>query len=467
MFVITMVKNYILLFFSLLALFSSAQNNSCPTVLSFDQMQKLQAFQQRLENGEVILNKKAIKYVPVKIHIIGNKNGIGYYPVSFLLQTLCELNIRFIPTGFHFFLSDVVSYLNDDELYEGNSDAIWNRAGGYKDSKAVNIFFHGGGMQWCGVYFGGVDVIFIKNSCQLTDATTLTHELGHFFTLPHTFSGWEGGNTPPNIEKIDGSNCRTAGDGFCDTKADYVSVRWSCPLYSNLKDPNGVIFKPDSSIYMNYASDNCHSRFSNEQMLAMQNDLQGRNIAVPTVDLRSLPAPQKIAPLPGATNINANEVKLNWRAVPGAFAYHLQIARFGNWEYLNYDQLIYDTSAVADLFGDWPYAWRVRAITVANTCSSFGTVDTFSTHESPASINEIGNDMKGLLYPNPSEIGQTILIKTPIGTQVILCNSLGQTVTIFEPSTKAEIELKIAEAGIYFVVFKTSENTFVKRLLVQ
>jgi hypothetical protein len=44
---------------------------------------------------------------------------------------------------------------------------------------------------------------------------------------------------------------------------------------------------------------------------------------------------------------------------------------------------------------------------------------------------------------------------------------LGQTVTKFEPSTKAEIELKIAEAGIYFVVFKTSENTFVKRLLVQ
>jgi hypothetical protein len=202
-------------------------------------------------------------------------------------------------------------------------------------------------------------------------------------------------------------------------------------------------------------------------MLAMQNDLQGRNIAVPTVDLRSLPAPQKIAPLPGATNINANEVKLNWRAVPGAFAYHLQIARFGNWEYLNYDQLIYDTSAIADLFGDWPYAWRVRAITVANTCSSFGTVDTFSTYESPASLNEIGKDMNGLLYPNPSEIGQTILIKTPIGTQVILCNSLGQTVTKFEPSTKAEIELKIAEAGIYFVVFKTSENTFVKRLLVQ
>jgi len=461
-----MVKNYILLFFSLLALFSTAQNNSCPTVLSETQIQKLKAFQQKLDQGEVILNKKAMQFVPIKIHIVGDKKGVGYYPISFLLQTICELNTRFIPTGFHFYLSSNVSYINDDELYQGNSDAIWNRAEDFKDPEAVNIFFHGAGMQWCGVYFGGVDVIFIKNACQLSNATTLAHEIGHFFTLPHTFSGWEGGNIPFNIEKIDGTNCRNAGDGFCDTKADYVGERWSCPLGKNLKDPNNVLFKPDSSLYMNYALDACHSRFSNEQMLAMQNDLKDRKIALTNVNLTNLPAPTKISPLPGATKLNANEVTLSWNAVPGAFAYHVQIARFGNWEYLNFDKLVYDTSAIADLFGEWQYAWRVRAITAANTCTSFGVVDTFSTFELPAGMQEMGTEKFGAVYPNPVQAGENIQIKTIIGTEVILYNSLGQAIAKIEPNGKTQLDLKIAEPGMFFLVFKSEENSYVKRLVV-
>jgi hypothetical protein len=108
------------------------------------------------------------------------------------LQTLCELNERFLPTGFHFYLADSISYINDDELYMGNSDAIWMRSEDYKLQGAVNVFFHGTGMQWCGVYFGGVDVVFIKNSCQGTNATTLTHELGHFFS-PSSYFSWLGG----------------------------------------------------------------------------------------------------------------------------------------------------------------------------------------------------------------------------------------------------------------------------------
>lgn len=462
-----MMKKYIVLFFSLLSLFSQAQNLSCPSVFTEQQKSNLKAFQQQLENGQVNLGKKAMQYVPIKVHIVGNEKGVGYYPVSFLMQTLCELNERFIPTGFHFYLESEIDYINDVELYIGDNNAIWEKSEAYKSSTAVNLFFHGISDVWCGVYFGGVDVVYIRNSCQGPNATTLSHELGHFFGLMHTFYGWEGGNTPTEIEKIDGTNCRSAGDGFCDTKPDYVGERWNCPLGKNLVDPNNVVFKPDSSLYMNYALDACHKRFSNEQMLAMQNNLSSRGIAKTSADISNLPPPQKLYPVPGDTSVNADYVELSWKAVPGAFAYHVEIARFGDWNYLNYDQLIFDTAVVVDLFGHWPYAWRVKAITAANTCSSFGAVDTFTTRELPAGITQVYKTNEAFLYPNPVSLGQKVYFKTNGETEVHVYSSMGKLVAKLEANFQSEISIDLPVAGMYFVVFKNAQGSLTKRLVVQ
>lgn len=460
-------KIIIILFYSLLGLFAHAQNNFCETKLSEQQLKNLRNFQQKLELGQVNLQKKAIQYVPLKIHIVGNQQGVGYYQIKQLMQTLCELNERFLPTGFHFYLADSISYINDDELYMGNSDAIWMRSEDYKLQGAVNVFFHGTGMQWCGVYFGGVDVVFIKNSCQGTNATTLTHELGHFFSLPHTFLGWEGGDTPGNIEKLDKSNCRNAGDGFCDTKADYVSQRWGCPLAWNLTDPNNVTFKPDSSIYMSYSSDNCQSRFSQEQMLAMQADLQQRGIASGIADTRLLPSPQKIYPSSNQTQVNAKNVVLQWKKVDGAFAYHLQVARFGAWEYLNIDKLIYDTMAVVQLYGEWPYAWRIKAFTAANTCSSFGVVDTFTTYEPPVGTTEISILHHFQLYPNPIKAGEKILIQSPNVAQIQVFNAIGALVYEQIVNKDFPFQYSINTPGLYFISVRTEQGLQRKQLLVE
>jgi hypothetical protein len=209
-----------------------AQDKHCATQLSEKQITDLRKFQANLDNLKGVYQKAGVKYVPLQVHIIGNNQGIGYYRIESLLQALCDVNQDFVPTGFRFYMNGPINYINNDDLYKGNSDAIWFTSEDYKAPNAVNVFFHGTGNQWCGVYFPGVDVVFILNRCQGSNATTLTHELGHFFSLPHTFSGWEGGTNPGpgNIEKLDGSNCRNTGDGFCDTKADYVAERWPCPL---------------------------------------------------------------------------------------------------------------------------------------------------------------------------------------------------------------------------------------------
>ncbi|MCF8255872.1 MAG: zinc-dependent metalloprotease [Bacteroidia bacterium] len=462
------MKRIIFLLFSSLALVSSAQQNHCATEFSAAQWQQLRAIQQQIDTNPEFMKKKAMQYVPVKFHIIGNSKGVGYYSIHQLLETICELNQKYTPVGFHFYIADSVSYINDNDLYNGSADAIWNYASDFKLNGAVNVFFHGAGMQWCGVYFGGVDVVFIKNSCQGPNATTLTHELGHFFGLPHTFSGWEGGDAPPSsdIEKIDGSNCRTAGDGFCDTKADYVSQRWSCPLPWNLTDPNNVVFKPDSSIYMSYSSDNCQSRFSTEQMQAMNSNLNSRGWAKPSADLRSLIAPQKQFPTPGDTGINALHVPLKWNAVEGAFAYHVQVARFGDWNYLNYDELVYNTATTIKLFGNWEYAWRVRAITQANTCSNFGVVDTFTTRELPLGQTELFFQNEVQIYPNPVRAGEQVLVRTKEPSQLTIFNELGQTEMEFSNPINGEFSFEMPCPGLYFIALKTAHTSMVKRLLV-
>ena len=126
----------------------------------------------------------------------------------------------------------------------------------------------------CGYYSPFRDAIAIRKSCSAPNSTTLVHELGHFFSLPHTFNGWENGAVPTNPEKVTrtgpSANCSSTGDKFCDTEADYQGERWFCP-YNDIKfDSNNDQYHPDSSIYMGYASDECMTRFSNMEIAAMQ-----------------------------------------------------------------------------------------------------------------------------------------------------------------------------------------------------
>mgnify|MGYP000043822657 FL=1 len=54
------------------------------------------------------------------------------------------------------------------------------------------------------------------------------------------------------VEKVDGSNCEYAADGFCDTPPDYLAYRWTCnqstgTSFGTMLDPNGESFKSDAT----------------------------------------------------------------------------------------------------------------------------------------------------------------------------------------------------------------------------
>jgi hypothetical protein len=93
---------------------------------------------------------------------------------------------------------------------------------------------------------------------------TLTHELGHFFNLAHTF------------QACDGSNCASSGDRVCDTPATN-QPRYDCNAADNPPTPGGG--NPDLSTcgflqltmnYMDYVEDSCMYMFTTGQANRMQ-----------------------------------------------------------------------------------------------------------------------------------------------------------------------------------------------------
>jgi len=84
---------------------------------------------------------------------------------------------------------------------------------------------------------------------------TLTHELGHFFNLAHTF------------QSCDGANCATSGDRVCDTEST------NTPEYDCL--PAGSVSSPCTGSpqltmnYMDYVQDSCMYMFTAGQATRM------------------------------------------------------------------------------------------------------------------------------------------------------------------------------------------------------
>lgn len=119
-------------------------------------------------------------------------------------------------------------------------------------------------------YFpGGPDVALIKGGTPQEMKLIISHELGHFFGLYHTFEDDFG------AELVDASNCGTSGDLLCDTRADpyfnggpYASDN-TCNVLPEAQDANGDWYMPPSNNIMSYYSANCTVKFSNQQLNRM------------------------------------------------------------------------------------------------------------------------------------------------------------------------------------------------------
>jgi hypothetical protein len=221
-------------------------------------------------------------YIPIQFHIVSKADGTGGESVQDVLDNLCKLNVDFAFINVEFYMVNPINFINQDLLYTNNINS--GMASFFMDQfsvdDVVNIFVGdeiGGisGGTTLGYYDSSLDAIYAIKDAVNGFSFTLTHEVGHFLSLPHTFSGWElqdyntvtinaNGRTPsilPNgslVENVARSggdeNCQVAGDGFCDTDPSYLFGFYGasyntgvgfCEHASAAIDPTGKLFRPD------------------------------------------------------------------------------------------------------------------------------------------------------------------------------------------------------------------------------
>lgn len=382
--------------------------------------QRLMANRQAFTRQEVesLTTSRAITYIPLTItNVAGDTNGLGKTSERIILGFVCGLNAIYADQNVQFFIHGTIRNQISSHIYN-NAGTTTARAEmmSYRVAGTLNLIIGASASNprasW---YDGGGDFIFLLKQMLTAEAKTEAHEIGHFFTLPHTFYGWEnrdveatysGQNVPDTVragwyafvpERVARTgiqaNCQTAADGFCDTEADYYSSRTNCPYNPTIKDPYGNSLNPDESNIMSYANDACINNFSTEQKAAIAIDIASRNWAtnMPTNTSDVTGIPSAVSPLHNGQlgSIIDNTVRLEWTPVTGATMYYLEVFAtkipgfwFPNTNSPIYKGIVYTGNpyfdlSTANLVAGNRYAWRVKALNSTSTCASISVYSKF------------------------------------------------------------------------------------------
>ncbi|MDX1942662.1 MAG: T9SS type A sorting domain-containing protein [Saprospiraceae bacterium] len=453
--------------------------------------------------GQIAVEKNdEFLYVPLTIHIFGDDNGEGYVSVNSVLNALCTLNEDYASANIQFYIQGDIRYANKTRYYSHTQNSTGSSLNAeYNVPNSVNCYIvnnAGGALGYAPP--GGTYVVLNKGEMR-TGSHTWPHEMGHALSLPHTFYGWEnydfnyeniapdrvyGGLTPAGrlVERTDGTNCQSAGDGFCDTSPDYLSVRWDCDENGKStivqKDPNGVTFKSDGTNVMSYSYDECVTRFSDDQKQAMRAHVQtakaymlNRAQPVPNIDGLS---PQLISPSKNES-VLFNNVFLEWQAIPDASHYLVEVSRVSTFaaQLTNRYSVKTNSMTVTDLITDRTYYWRVKAYNRNSFCASFSTNNSFKTTTTTAA-NDLDTKSVFEVFPNPLAEDQalTIQVNTPDKTKLLvrLFDSSGKLLQSSDYEVLAGENIlnfkpnKLAK-GLYLLSFTTNKGNAIKRITIQ
>lgn len=370
--------------------------------------------------------------IPLKLHLVGRNDGSGRISELDALEGICKLNEDFAPLDMRFYLYEGFNYIDNSTLYDLQYpnvpfivQILYQQQ---KEDNAVNIFI-GNGLSSgnSGYYTYGQDIIYMDRTYVNDRDGILAHEMGHFFSLLHTFYGWENTEYDPdsptpetviyngntyNVEYVDRSvNCENSGDFFCGTPADYI-LNWGggCNYTGGAVDPDGVLIDPDEANHMAYYSfANCAEyHFSEDQMEAIMGDYLSR----PALTIPTPPAEEDItevaalnSPIEGAFVENFDNVEFTWAAVPNATHYLIQVSPISIFSIIDDYAIITDTSYVSTILrsGRDNYYWRVWAFSDYDFCNfNFSETGLFATGELSTTVEEISTDLDANLFPNPT-----------------------------------------------------------------
>ncbi|MDX1666932.1 MAG: zinc-dependent metalloprotease [Saprospiraceae bacterium] len=391
--------------------------------------------------------------LPVKFHLVAKSDGSGRVSEKAILDKLCEINDRFSPADIQFYIDGGFNYLDNSSVYDNAASAQGGIMNLEKDSDAINVWVVGNpgsantSVTPAGFYSPFYDWVVVRNvDITSNNDYTLTHELGHFLGLLHPYNGWDTEPYDPEVhgnpvnltfapgtsrhdyssrvrvEFQDGSNCNSAGDFLCDTRADYFFLNLddilTCEFSTVVMDPQGDTITTDPLVYMNnfFGCDPDDMFFTSSQQEMMLVDAQSparayirRNTPPEAASITE--SPELLFPINGEASTTGAEVEFQWSGVEGADRYLIEVDRIPSFSLFPVRKIVTSTSTSIDgLDVGRRYFWRVRPFNRANTCAPATASESFEVGAATA-VQEPEFVEQWSVVPNPVASGRQLLLR--------------------------------------------------------
>ena len=239
----------------------------CGTVVSHQYLDYLEASLTEREELVKKYNKDRLQgrvtstSIPVQFHVSRTTEGDdAAVSDEDLLKVIDNINTSFSIMGISFTSCGQTKFIDDTFLHTNfEKDLHDPLLDQYDDKFILNIYFFAdliGVNGYAKFPQDQVDRIVVSKERALT--STVEHELGHYFSLLHTYE------TSRGDELVSGANCRVAGDFICDTPPDPGDRSdFSACIYNGSDvDEAGDRYAPDGFNYMGRGQATCRNRFS-------------------------------------------------------------------------------------------------------------------------------------------------------------------------------------------------------------
>ena len=430
---------------------------------------------------------RAVSYVPVWFHLVALSDGTGRVAEWKVLDMLCDWNKAYEANGIalQFYLKGF-NYINNDAAYNYPRSLTGDNAvRTNKKADGANIYITNSATAQAGqgtvlAYYTNRQyttdpsytndwIVMIKSQVGGgTNAFTIAHEMGHLFSLLHTFSGWESQQFVPTAQKLcapiyasdnvtltekhsrgtDG-NCADAGDLMCDTPEDYdFGYGYNGCTYAGIaQDPTCTPVTPSEKNIMGYFV-GCLNNFSGQQKEAITNNYlydRGRqylrNLNI-TPSLTEIGTTNIVAPTYKGTVNGFDNITVSWSPTDGATGYYLEVSSSASYTTNESHFLLTGTGTSFNINSanmpagflkpDTYYYWRVRGMSSYKNCANFAS-GIFLTTSGTSAVNNIPDVSDFNVYPNPitnsKSVEITLSLEKPLDAVIKIVGLNGQIIS--------------------------------------
>ncbi|GME36547.1 Peptidase M43 pregnancy-associated plasma-A [Neofusicoccum parvum] len=237
-------------------------------------MSRLMAIEEQARKDAGEVTTQATITVDTYFHVVAASTALsdGYVTQQdqMLSDQLDVMNENYAPHGISFTLLGTTRTINSNWASDG-AELTMKKSLRQGDYKTLNIYFQkaiGGNLGYCyfpstsategsnSFYYDGCSILYSSlpggSATNYNLGKTVTHEVGHWFGLYHTFQG--------------GCSELLGGDRIADTPAQ-ASASSGCPTGRD-SCPNKEGVDPIHN-YMDYSYDSCYEEFTDDQETRM------------------------------------------------------------------------------------------------------------------------------------------------------------------------------------------------------